>query len=262
MKPSGKPPDRIKNFGELLDLLKRIRLEIFATVTCIVTLCTQCNTSHILHGLNLPEVYPPDGIIATFQMSSTPDIRTELNEELSLFSDSAKGGDSTLWYERLPKPDQQNIADPDGYLRIHYSLSDNKQSPDPYLYPYVGVFADFSNPQRQFDISKFQSLTITLRAPPLSQKGECSYYFILCDGSVRGNGNYAWAQVEIDRSQILGDKFITITKNLRDFATPRFSMQKYSFDSKHVFRFEVKILGKRGQASSGLLDIDDIRFVQ
>lgn len=195
--------------------------------------------------------YPNHGLIATFPSSSTSDIRTSMNEQLSLLSDSAFSGRSVVHYERIT-----HVPDGDGYLRMHYHL--NPKGSD-LAVPYVGVYANFSNPVRMYDLSQFAGVDLTLRLSN-TNGAPCKCYFQLCDANVNGSANYAWSEVEIPTNTISGSNFVHFIGPFARFKTPEWSAQKFQFDSTRVFRFIIKILGQKDQESAGILDIDDIRF--
>jgi len=217
--------------------------------------------TELVHRLAPNQTYPQHGLIATFTNSNDPVVLTSLGEQLSLISDSAYGGSSLVRYERL----SLNGSEGDGFLRIHYQLE-----PSGSKTPYVGVYANFSNPVKSFDVSGFSGVRVKMRA--VAAKGPVpTYYFQLCDMSVAGNGNYGWKEVKLETAPVENDNFVTVEQPFSRFDYPIWvSPEKrqplrpgdhYKFDPRQVFRFIVKIQGVKDTESEGTLDIDELAFV-
>ncbi|MDZ4288515.1 MAG: hypothetical protein U0984_11185 [Prosthecobacter sp.] len=198
--------------------------------------------------------FPSHGIIAEFASAPGDKVLTNQGEELSLLSDSVRGYASTIHFELIP----YEIGNSDGFLKIHYDLLPKNRGPQSFV-PYVGVYANFSNPVISFDVTQFKGVEIKLR-PTKAQPGD-RFYLALCDASVTGNGNYAWAECEIPRGVLSDTAFVLVKKRFDDFKTPRWGGGPFEFDAKRVFRFIIKIEGQVGVASDGgELDIEDLRF--
>lgn len=209
-----------------------------------------------------PREYRNDGLVSTFNgRGPQHDIATCLNEQISIFSDSAFCGSSSITYERMPCDAQH--SDGDGYLRIHYKLRKSKSLVDP---PYVGVFADFSTPPRLFDISHFDAVRLKVRSCTNNSIVKCSFH--LCDMKTAQLHNYAWPGASINMSSLNTKDFVPITLRFADFSTPDWAVDSTPPEKRtppldtSVFRFAFKILGPAGQDVDGEVDIDDILFTK
>jgi hypothetical protein len=209
-------------------------------------------------NLWLNERYPTNGLIAEFSGSTQPDIHTDNGEELSILSDSAHGGSSLVWYERILHDPSKGL-DSDGFLRIHYHLNP-KKTPTPV--PYVGVFAYFANPPKMFDVSGFNFIQVKARVSP-TNISSCEYYFHLFDLSAAIMHNYSWAGFKLDLP--IGSASPTNWPSqpcwMQLAALKAHRPPSISIDLTHVFGFAIQIVAPDNKESEGYLDIDDIRFL-
>lgn len=248
----------LERFANWWVKVKKVSVELAALVTCVITVFSQLAIHYDFGklmesvGFLHAEPFPADGVIATFQTSNTKEIRTALAQEISILSDCAKGGTSTLSYG-VAAVDQS--ANSDGFLRLRYQLN------PPCQYPYAGVFSDFSNILRFYDISAFKKLRIRLKSSNALGPALKIHIFI-SDANVKDDTSYAWAQHEIDPSRVpVGDTFASFDCDLKDFQRPVWSNVRHGFDLTRVFRFGIVIVGSGQGAVQGELDIDDIRLL-
>jgi hypothetical protein len=197
--------------------------------------------------------YPSNGLIAEFSGSTQRDIRTDYGEELSLLSDSAHGGSSLVWYERILHDPTKGLNS-DGFLRIHYHLNPKN---DATVVPYVGIFAYFANPPKMFDVSSFKDIQVIARIDHTNVSA-CEYSFHLLDLIAASYHDYRWAECQLYLP--IGSGYSTNRIRLEDLKTPR-PFPPTPVDLTHVFGFAIQILAADNKESEGYLDIDDIRFL-
>ncbi len=212
------------------------------------------NSAHQLAQLNVwvNDKYPTNGLVAEFRGRSASEIVTSSDEEISMLSDSAHGGSSVVWYERILH-DPSKGRDSDGFLRIHFHLNTNSPV------PYAGICAFFANPPRMFDISDFHAVELRARAN-VTNGGICEYTFHLCDINAANKRNYAWAEIKLPLAAGSGStNWVPCQKQLQEFTTPDFSTP-IPFDQTRVIGFTIQVGAKDGKEAMGYLDLDDIRF--
>jgi len=200
--------------------------------------------------------YPrPDGMIAGFEGSTRLPITSSLSEQFSLLSDSANHGKSVAWYSW--RTSSAAKGDGNGIVAVHYQLVASQ--PDDT--PYVGIHADFSTPVRLYDISGFKDVEIRCRWGTTKPAGT-KLFLEFCDRHTSDAGKYAWGQAEVEVSAAGEAPFEAIRIPLDKFKRPEWAqgLNLAPFDSKHVYRFIVKIQGEKNSQDKGSIEIEDIRF--
>jgi hypothetical protein len=227
------------------------------------TYSTATNVASRLDQLGIRESdhYRADGLIATFLASPPQDITTDCREQLSLMSDSAHGGTSTVWYEQcLCEPSKG--PDSQSYLRIHYHLNPTRAS-EPV--PYVGVFGYFSSPPRVFSLTRFKGVELKARA---GDTNGCEFFFQLCDANAAEDRKNAWAETKLhlrvgaSNTALWPDGERDSDKRAEqftEFKTPSWH-PVIPFDQSRVFGFTLVIRARAGHEACGSLDVTEIRF--
>lgn len=199
----------------------------------------------MLHG-NFTTKYPAGGEIASFAPSMRP-ISTAQDEQFSLLSDSSHRGTSTVRYTEV-KTDSGHC------LGIVCHLTSACPA------PFAGVFANFSNPLKIFDVSGFKGVEIECRWADGSAPG-LEAYFCLCERQADGDAQYAWAQQKLALKPAASG-FQRLQLPFGSFETPDWRHKQIPPDLTQVFRFIIKVQAAGGPLPAGTAEMDGTLEVQ